>query len=209
MLFNIRAGFSQNGSVEENYSRAGGLKLVDGGFGVFGAAAHVNKDTTFTDYVPYYAKFALWVGAKNAKGEIKVTAGTGNEITSRPEWARDTKSVNKNPSFQQVERIAATTYSDAVAFEGHEPLGLLVTQEEYGFNNTRFAIVTFTISLDENAETLNDVYLGLSVDIDAADRNNNLTLMMITLVLAPKALRPLFTIVKSKELIFLFWARKY
>lgn len=188
-LFNLTAGFSPGASGEKNYSKVGGLKLIDGGFGIFGAAAHVNEDSTFTNYVPYYARFALWVGATNAKGEIRVTAGTGNANTPRPEWTPDSLSVNENPSWQQVEKVVATTFSDATAFAGHEPLGLLVTQEQYGFRNAKFAIITFTISLAENAEPLTDVYFGLFADIDATN-NNNLTSTDDYLGFASKGMAP-------------------
>ncbi len=171
VLFTVRAGLSQSPTDENTFSKVGGFKLIDGGYGIFGAAAHVNKDATFTDYVPYYANFALWVGATNAKGEVRVTAGTGNAITSRPEWGPDAKTVNENASFQQVEKVVATTYSDAAVFDGHQPMGLSVIQEQYGFVNTRFAVIAFTISLNENAEPLENVYLGLFGDIDATNNN--------------------------------------
>ena len=85
-LFNYSSGLSED-KIDEKRSKVGGFKLPDVGFGVFGTAPHVNKDTTFTGYANYYAKFALWVGARNIDGEIHVTAGTGNERTQRPEWA--------------------------------------------------------------------------------------------------------------------------
>ncbi len=167
---------SQDNPAKEEYAKVGGLKLPDSGFGVFGVAPHVNQDSDFAKYVPYYARFALWVGAVNAKGQVLVSAGSGNAATARPEWMPDFASLrtDKNPTFPQVERIVSTDYSDAVAFEGHTPLGLNVSQDVYGFNNTNFGLVNFQISLQEGAAALKDVYLGLWVDVDAAseDRQN-------------------------------------
>ena len=133
-LCNYSSALSE-GKTDEKRSRVGGFKLQDVGFGVFGTAPHVNEDSTFTGYVNYYAKFALWVGAKNANGEIQVTAGTGNDLTQRPEWASDHSSfsVQEQPSFPQVEKIVSTAYSDVVTFPGHQPLGLHVSQSSYGF----------------------------------------------------------------------------
>ena len=189
LLFNLTAGFSQGVSGEKNYSKVGGLKLIDGGFGIFGVAAHVNEDPTFINYVPYYAKFALWVGGADAKGVIRVTAGTGNADTPRPEWTPDTLAVNEDPSLQQVEKVVATTFSDAAAFEGHQPMGLFVTQEQYGFRNAKFAVIVFNISLAENAAPLTDVYLGLFADIDATN-DDNLTSTDDFLGFASKGMAP-------------------
>ncbi|MCG8604636.1 T9SS type A sorting domain-containing protein [bacterium] len=171
--FNYSNGLSKD-KIDEKRSKVGGLKLPDVGFGVFGTARHDNKDSEFTSYVNYYAKFALWVGAKNANGEIRVTAGTGNELTQRPEWAPDFASftVQEQPPYPQVEKIVSTAYSDAVTFPGHQPLGLYVSQSTYDFRNTGFALLDFEISLKGQADPLEDVYLGLWADVDAPDINN-------------------------------------
>jgi hypothetical protein len=171
LLLSLTVAFSQPPTGERNYSKAGGLKLIDGGFGIFGVAPHVNQDPTFSNYVPYYAKFALWVGTTDAKGEIRVTAGTGNAETPQPEWSPDTLMVDENSSLQPVQKVIATTFSDAAPFEGHQPLSLSVTQQQYGLRNAGFAVIVFTISLAENAPSLSNVYLGLFADIDATNDN--------------------------------------
>ena len=71
-----------------------------------------------------------------------------------------------------MEKIISTSYSDGVTFPGHQPLGLHVSQSTYGFRNTGFAILDFEISLEQQAGPLEEVYLGLWVDVDAPDINN-------------------------------------
>jgi len=156
---------------DESTSKVGGLELPDVGYGVFGAAPHVNKDAAFTDYVPYYAKFALWVGGLDAKGQPVVTAGNGNSLTARPEWTADYNSFKKeeNTGFANVEKVITTSYSDTPGFEGHTPLSLNVEQKMYAFVKKGFAVITFDISLNLKAAPLKEAYVGLWVDIDAAE----------------------------------------
>jgi len=169
-------GFAQS-QENEGFSKVGGLKLPDSGFGVFGTAPHVNTDADFTDYVPYYARFSLWVGGMTSKGEVLVTCGNGNPVSQRPEWLPEPASLAKHeaPPLPQVEKIISTEFSDSAVFDGHQPLDLQVRQRIYGFSNTRFAIIIFDISLDEGAEALSEVYAGLWVDVDATDSQNQLT----------------------------------
>ena len=47
----------------DNHSKIGGLKLGEQSYGYFGTSRHVNKDSKFTTYVNYDARFALWIGA--------------------------------------------------------------------------------------------------------------------------------------------------
>ncbi|MFQ5708896.1 MAG: hypothetical protein ACE5HO_15675, partial [bacterium] len=132
ILFGFVSGFAQQ-SVVENKSKVGGLKLQDRGFGLFATARHVNQDSAFTNYVNYSARFSLWVGAVTSKGEILVTAGTGNENTRRPEWTpiHPSFEVTKKPPFPQVEKIISLSYWDGVPFDGHKPLGLQVELRIY------------------------------------------------------------------------------
>ena len=168
--------FSQ-GKAEEGNSKVGGFKLPDVGYGVFGAAPHINKDASFSNYVPYYARFALWVGALDSKGQPLVTAGTGNSVTPRPEWSPIPGSFQKNEEtgLTNVEKVVTTSFSDAMAFDGHTPLGLNVKQQIYGFVEKAFAVITFDISLDPNATPLSEVYVGLWADIDAPETDTELT----------------------------------
>lgn len=167
--------FSQ-GNAEDGNSKVGGFKLPDVGYGVFGTAPHVNKDASFSDYVPYYARFALWVGALDSKGQPLVTAGTGNSVTPRPEWSPTPGSFRKDEesSLTDVEKVITTSFSDAMAFDGHTPLGLNVQQQIYGFVEKGFAVITFDISLVANAQPLKEVYVGLWADIDAPETDTEL-----------------------------------
>ena len=168
--------FSQN-KLQADYLKVGGFKLPDAGAGAFGTAPHVNEGSTFTNHIPYYAKFALWVGALNSKGESIVSAGTGNSVTARPEWTPDYKSLekNENTGLANVEKVITTAYSDAIAFEGHIPLGLNIEQKIYGFVEKEFGIIAFDISLGMESEPLKEVYVGLWVDIDAAETETHIS----------------------------------
>jgi hypothetical protein len=167
-LVSLRSSFSQEPTVEVR-TKVGGLKLPDQTFGSFGAARHINKDSTFTGYVNYHAEFALWLGARNSQGKILVSAGSGNELTHQPEWTPviPELQVETENLLPQVEKRITTTYSDAVAFEGHEPLGVRVEQKVYGFRNSGFAVLDLTVSLEEKAKALTDVYVGFWSDVDA------------------------------------------
>ncbi len=157
--------------LADSKAKVGGLELPNRAFGVFGTARHANKDTAFTNYVNYYAEFALWVGAVNSKGKSLVT---GNSAVSRSEWTAKIKSFSAktNTGFSQVAEITTTSYSDLTAFAGHTPLGLRVSQTVYGFKNAGFALVDYAISLDSDFPALNGVYVGLWSDVDAPDKDN-------------------------------------
>ncbi len=160
--------------LADSKAKVGGLELPNRAFGVFGTARHANKDTAFTNYVNYYAEFALWVGAVNSKGKSLVSAGAGNSVVSRSEWTAEVKSfaATTNTGFSQVEEIATTSFSDLTAFTGHIPLGLQVAQTIYGFKNTGFALVDYAITLDSAFPALKGVYVGLWSDVDAPDKDN-------------------------------------
>lgn len=162
---------AQQSVVAENKSKVGGLKLQDRAFGLFATATHVNKDSTFTEYVNYSARFSLWVAAVTAAAETLVTAGTGNQLSHRPEWSpiHDSFEVSEASSFPQVEKITSVSYWDGVSFEGHKPLGLQVEQQVYSFKNSGFAILVFAITLATEAEPLEDLYVGFWSDVDAPD----------------------------------------
>lgn len=167
---NLINGLAQQNNIE-HWSKVGGFKLLHRGYGVLSTARHINKENTFTDYVNYYAQFALWIGAVNSNGEIFVTTGTGNAMSRRPEWApkRQSFQVTTQTGFPQVEKISTQSFGDRIMFDGHNPLGLQVDQKIYGFHHDRFAIVDLAITLDSEAGPLNEVFVGFWGDVDAPD----------------------------------------
>ena len=168
-LICLATGFAQTSS--KGRSKVGGLKLPDRAFGFFGAARHINQEPTFSGYVNYAARFSLWVGGVTSKGETFVTAGTGNEVSRRPEWSpiHPSFEINSVTTFPQVEKIISLSYSDAEQVTGHESLDLQVDQQVYEFKNSGFAILDFAITLDRKAKSLNNAYVGFWADVDAPD----------------------------------------
>ena len=171
-VFSSAAGQTRTSS---SHTKVGSFTLQDRAFGVFGTASHKSEDARYPDYVNYSARFALLVGAKTEKGEIFVSSGIGNEATYRSEWSPnfDSWSLDFQPSFATVEKVATLSYSDAVEFEGHSGLGLSVAQKVYQFNSAGHALIEFFITLDANATALNDVYLGFFADIDVPNADNS------------------------------------
>lgn len=176
LLFVTAVGTAQN-KMATNLSKVGGLKLPDFAYGLFATSSHVNRDSTFADFVNYSAKFSLWVGAVTSKGDSLVTAGTGNSSTRRPEWApiHPSFAVNSNSGLQGVNKISCLSFSDGVVFAKHTPLGLYVQQKAYEFPNSGYAIIDYAISLDRKTSLLKNVYIGLWADIDTPDNNNRVT----------------------------------
>ena len=92
-------------------------------------------------------------------------------MTRRPEWSRERNSFTKQEqtSFPVVNKISSTSFGDWNPFEGHTPLGFRVVQKVYEFKNSRFGLLHYEISLADNADPLEGVYVGFWADIDAPD----------------------------------------
>ncbi|MCH8125336.1 T9SS type A sorting domain-containing protein [candidate division KSB1 bacterium] len=92
-------------------------------------------------------------------------------MTHRPEWTRQRNSftIQEQTSFPAVNKITSTSFGDGTAFDKHTPLGFRVVQNVYEFKNSRFGLLHYEISLAENAEPLEGVYVGFWADIDAPD----------------------------------------
>ncbi len=170
---------NENGDVpaEDPVVRLGGFTLPARSYGLFGTAPRVNEDASSGNFLNYYARLSLWVGAVNGRGDTLVTSGDGNELTSRPEWAPIPRTwrADATTGLRDVKEVIRSEFHDMLRFKGHTPLGLKVSQQVYSLMDKGFAVLRFEVTRAEGSGELKDVHVGLMADVDVPDENNQVT----------------------------------
>ncbi len=154
----------------ESLTQVGGFAMADAGIGAFATERHSSEKASF---VNYSTRFAFMVGGLTETGEVRVSSGLRDDKTWQPEWAPGASSaaIISGSALNSASKEATVTYSDRQAFEGHVPLGLIVEQRIIETNSQDFAVIEFRVRLDEKAQALKNLYLGLWCDIDVPDEN--------------------------------------
>ncbi len=150
------------------YGLVGEMMIPPESYGLLGTIPH---DLTKTPGAQQFkTEFSLWIGGKNNTGDVFVVSGDGNELTNRPEWRplpRFGKRFEIDSTNAPVEQFRVTTvYGDVSQFDGHNPVGLEVSQELVTYTNSKNAFLQFDVSNTNQNAPLTDVYIGLAAKIE-------------------------------------------
>jgi len=148
-----------------SFMKAGGLKLNPQGVGYFHTVSHQNRDSTFTNFVNFQFRGALWVGATTASGDTLVSCGDGNNLSSQPEWNPISSRYNATVKTNG-EVSAQTTYDDRYSSKGHTPLNIGVNQEIYAETSGNYLILRFSLYRLAAQPKLQNTYVGFFSDVD-------------------------------------------
>lgn len=169
LCFCVAIAQSQNLS----FMKAGGLKLNPQGVGYFHTVSHQNRDSTFTNFVNFQFRGALWVGATTASGDTLVSCGDGNNLSSQPEWNPISSRYNATVKTNG-EVSAQTTYDDRYSSKGHTPLNIGVNQEIYAETSGNYLILRFSLYRFAAQPKLSTLYVGFFNDVDVPETNGKI-----------------------------------
>lgn len=171
LLLGFEAAMAQTQDL--SYMKAGGLKLNPQGVGYFHTVSHQNRDSTFTNFVNFQFRGALWVGAITADGDTLVSCGDGNNISPQSEWNPLASLYSRNVKASG-EVSAQTTYDDRYSIKGHLPLNLGVRQEIFDNTTGDHLILRFSIYALAAAPKLAEMYTGFFSDVDVPETNGKI-----------------------------------
>jgi len=155
-------------------AKIGDFELTTQAFGLFGTVPHKSIKAGALNY---YAQFSFWAGGVTQNGEIRVSSGDQTKKDSQPEWIPVPKSWKENvkSSIPSVKIVSNGEFTDTRSFEGHTPLGLLVTITSYSFSKKGFALYDYAVTLEDGYPSLKELYIGFQADVDVPNKDGKLT----------------------------------
>ena len=152
----------------------GDFELSTQALGYFGTVPHKSVKPGVPNY---YAQFSLWAGAVTDKGDIRVSCGDPVKEDAPSEWMLVPLSWTEEvkPAVPSVKTQHSGQFTDTRSFEGHIPLGLVVTMTSYGFSKKGYALYEYAVTLKEGYSPLKALYVGFQADVDVPNSQGRLT----------------------------------
>lgn len=165
--------YAQTKSTVPN-AEIGDFELTTQALGQFGTVPHKEIKPGAPNY---YAQFSFWAGAVTDKGEIRVSSGDYTEKNAQSEWTPVplTWKENTKSSIPSLKMQNSGQFTDTRSFEGHSPLGLVVTMTAYGFSEKGYALYDYAVTLKDGYFPLKALYVGFQADVDVPNAQGRLT----------------------------------